>query len=176
MVGSTFVGIIILMSLALLSALFSIELKNLILSLISLILMNFFVWGAFLIFKAQLVAWVQLIIYGGGFTALFLVVVALTEKQTDDYFDWKRTIIGAGLVAALVGVTIWILAYVNLFHGPTFETIDGGFIASYLTELWTNRATDVVLQALIFLATGIAISMLFLQHKKSKKTEEEVKA
>ncbi len=78
---SVLVGVYILMILAIISAIFALEFKNFMLSVVGLILMNLFIWGTLLLFNAVLLAWIQLIVYGGGFTALFLVVVALTEKQ-----------------------------------------------------------------------------------------------
>lgn len=174
MADSVFISIIVLMSLTLLSAILALELRRLMLSVLSLILMNIFIWGVFLIFKATLVAWLQLIIYGGGLTALFLVVVALTEKQIDEQLDWKRSLIAAIIVIPLVAVAAWIVSNFTIDTG-SFESISNGFISNYLTTMWTDRLTDLLLQVLVFLATSIAITTLFLEHKKTKK-KEEIKA
>ena len=84
----------ILMILAILAAIFTLESKRLIFSVLGLIAMNFFVWGVLLSYGELLIAWIQLIVYGGGFTAMFIVVVALTEKQRDETsFNLVRTIL-----------------------------------------------------------------------------------
>jgi len=101
------IGIYILMIAAIVAAIFALEYKNLMVSVISLIAMNLFIWGVLLIFDAILLAWVQLIVYGGGLTALFIVVVALTERQLDETFDWRRTVIALSSIAIIVGVLIW---------------------------------------------------------------------
>ena len=93
------IGIYILMIAAIVAAIFALEYKNLMVSVISLIAMNLFIWGVLLIFDAILLAWVQLIVYGGGLTALFIVVVALTERQLDETFDWRRTVIALSAIA-----------------------------------------------------------------------------
>ncbi|MHA1686415.1 MAG: NADH-quinone oxidoreductase subunit J [Candidatus Heimdallarchaeaceae archaeon] len=175
MVSTEFIEIVVIMSLALLSALLALELKNLFLSVLNLILMNLFVWGVFLIFKATLVAWLQLIIYGGGLTALFLVVVSLTEKQVDEQLDWKRSIVGASITIPLIGVATWLVSYFDI-DTTNFANLNDHFISNYLTTMWSSRLTDVLLQVLVFFATAIAITVLFLEHKKSKKTKEEIES
>ena len=175
MVSAEFIEIVVIMSLALLSALLSLELRNMFLSVLSLILMNLFIWGVFLIFKASLVAWLQLIIYGGGLTALFLVVVSLTEKQIDEQLDWKRSLVGASITIPLIGVASWFISYFNI-DTKSFVELNDNFISNYLSTMWSSRLTDVLLQVLVFLATAIAITVLFLEHKKSRKTKEEIES
>ncbi len=158
------VGIIILMTLAVISAILALESKNFMLSIISILSTNVYVWGVFMLFNAHLVAWLQLIIYGGGLTALFLVVIILTESQKDESFDLKRTIIG-GIIA--LGFTIFAIIIVTSISINT--TAFGSFTnAQLVTELWKNRSTDIILQALLFFATSVAISVLFLQYKKKE--------
>ncbi|MHA1622588.1 MAG: NADH-quinone oxidoreductase subunit J family protein [Candidatus Heimdallarchaeaceae archaeon] len=166
---SVLVGVYILMILAIISAIFALEFKNFMLSVVGLILMNLFIWGTLLLFNAVLLAWIQLIVYGGGFTALFLVVVALTEKQVDEDFDWKRTVFG--LVAVVIIVTLLIVA-VSL-TGDITITPDTS--SNFLEVLWKDRATDIILQAILYFTTSVAIGVLFLQHRK-KRIKEEVKA
>jgi NADH-quinone oxidoreductase subunit J len=169
--SGTTVGIVILMVLAILAAIIALEYKNLMISIISLIVLNFCIWIVFLLFNALLLAWIQLIVYGGGLTALFVVVVALTEKQTDETFDWKRTVIAAVSVAVIVGVLIWaIVAY-----GDVIITGVIGTPLEIVSKLWGTRTTDVILQGIIFFTTSIAIGTMFLQHTK-KKHKEETKA
>lgn len=165
------VAVYILMILAIIAAIFALEWKNLIVSVISLIAMNFFIWAVLLIYQALLIAWIQLIVYGGGLTALFIVVVALTEKQKDESFDLIRSIIALVAVAIIVGLLIWaVVAYGDF-------TIIGDFSTpvEFFSELWENRTTDVILQGVIFFVTSVAIGTLFLQHNK-KKAKEEIKA
>ncbi|MHA1396332.1 MAG: NADH-quinone oxidoreductase subunit J family protein [Candidatus Heimdallarchaeaceae archaeon] len=166
---SVLVGVYILMILAIISAIFALEFKNFMLSVVGLILMNLFIWGTLLLFNAVLLAWIQLIVYGGGFTALFLVVVALTEKQVDEDFDWKRTVFG--LVAVVIIVALLIVA-VSL-TGDITITPDTS--SNFLEVLWKDRATDIILQAILYFTTSVAIGVLFLQHRK-KRIKEEVKA
>jgi len=158
------------MSLAIIAAILALESKNLMMSVMSLIAMNVFVWGIFLFFHADLVAWIQLIVYGGGLTALFLVVVVLTEKQTDEIFDWKKTIFAAlfaGLiVGVLVGVFITLDETILTFNGTVSTTSD------IINGLWINRPTDLIIQALLFFATAIAIGALFTKQKEKGDTEE----
>ena len=165
------VGIYILMIAAIVAAIFALEYKNLMVSVISLIAMNLFIWGMLLIFDAILLAWIQLIVYGGGLTALFIVVVALTEKQTDDTFDWRRTTIALAAVGIIVGLLIWaIIAY-----DITSITATMTNLSDILNNMWEERTPDIILQGIIFFTTSVAIGVLFLQHKK-KKVKEETKA
>ena len=52
------VAVYILMILAIIAAIFALEWKNLIVSVISLIAMNFFIWAVLLIYQALLIAWI----------------------------------------------------------------------------------------------------------------------
>ncbi|MCK4844321.1 MAG: NADH-quinone oxidoreductase subunit J [Candidatus Heimdallarchaeota archaeon] len=158
------VWISIVMVLAILAAVFAIESKNLMIAVISLIVMNFAIWIILLIFEATLLAWIQLIVYGGGLTALFVVVVSLTENQKDETFDWKRTTIALAVVAIIVALLIWVVAS----HNDGNITIVG-VPSQFPASIWENRVTDIILQAVLFLATSIAIGVLFLQHKKKHK-------
>lgn len=160
---SLIVWISIVMGLAILAAIFAIESKNLMIAVISLIVMNFAIWIILLMFEATLLAWIQLIVYGGGLTALFVVVVSLTENQKDETFDWKRTAIALAVVAIIVSLLIWVVAS----YGDI--TIVGDPLTQFPDSIWENRVTDIILQAVLFLATSIAIGVLFLQHKKKHK-------
>ena len=160
---SLIVWISIVMVLAILAAVFAIESKNLMIAVISLIVMNFAIWIILLMFEATLLAWIQLIVYGGGFTALFVVVVSLTENQKDETFDWKRTAIALAVVAIIVSLLIWVVAS----YGDI--TIVGDPLTQFPDSIWENRVTDIILQAVLFLATSIAIGVLFLQHKRKHK-------
>ena len=160
---SLIVWISIVMALAILAAVFAIESKNLMIAVISLIVMNFAIWIILLIFEATLLAWIQLIVYGGGLTALFVVVVSLTENQKDETFDWTRTTIALAVVAIIVSLLIWVVVdYGNI-------PIVGDPSTQFPASIWENRVTDIILQAVLFLATSIAIGVLFLQHKKKHK-------
>ena len=160
---SLIVWISIVMALAILAAVFAIESKNLMIAVISLIVMNFAIWIILLIFEATLLAWIQLIVYGGGLTALFVVVVSLTENQKDETFDWTRTTIALAVVAIIVSLLIWVV--VDYGNSP----IVGDPSTQFPASIWENRVTDIILQAVLFLATSIAIGVLFLQHKKKHK-------
>lgn len=165
------VGIYILMILAIIASIIALEYKNLIISVISLIVVNLCIWIIFLLFNAILLAWIQLIVYGGGITALFIVVVALTENQKDETFDWKRTVIATVVVGVIVAVLIWaIMAY-----GDVVITGVVGEPVEIISNLWGPRTTDVILQGIIFFTASVAIGTMFMQHKK-KKQKEEVKA
>ncbi|MHA2307912.1 MAG: NADH-quinone oxidoreductase subunit J [Candidatus Heimdallarchaeaceae archaeon] len=163
--------IYVFMILAILAAIFAIECRRLMFSVIGLIAMNLFVWIMLLTLNALLLAWIQLIVYGGGFTALFVVVVALTEKQRDEAFDWKRSIIALVIIAVIMAVSIWaVISSEALYTESGTSTI-----ADSLTLLWSERTMDLILQAVVFFATSIAIGTLFISHKK-KKLKEEVEA
>jgi len=160
---SLIVWISIVMALAILAAVFAVESKNLMIAVISLIVMNFAIWIILLMFGATLLAWIQLIVYGGGLTALFVVVVSLTENQKDETFDWMRTTIALAVVAIIVSLLIWVVASngdINIVGDPSTQ---------FPASIWENRVTDIILQAVLFLATSIAIGVLFLQHKKKHK-------
>jgi len=160
---SLIVWISIVMGLAILAAIFAIESKNLMIAVISLIVMNFAIWIILLMFEATLLAWIQLIVYGGGLTALFVVVVSLTENQKDETFDWARTTIALAVVAIIVSLLIWVVAS----YGDII--IDVKDSLEFPESIWRNRVTDIILQAVLFLATSIAIGVLFLQHKRKHK-------
>jgi len=164
--------IYVFMVLAILAAIFAIECRRLIFSVVGLIAMNLFVWIILLTIKALLLAWIQLIVYGGGFTALFVVVVALTENQRDESFDWKRSVIALVIIAVIMALSIWaVVSSEGLYDVPTGVSS----IAISLELLWSERIMDLVLQAVVFFATSIAIGTLFLSHKKNK-VKEEVEA
>ena len=165
------VAIYIIMILAIVAAIFALESKNLMVSVISLIIMNFFVWVVLLIYGALIIAWIQLIVYGGGFTALFIVVVALTEKQKDESFDLLRTILALVSVLIIVGLLIFAVTQ----SGITNIVGDVSEPSEIFTLLWRDRTTDVILQGVLFFVTSVAIGTLFLQHNR-KKTKEEIKA
>jgi NADH:ubiquinone oxidoreductase subunit 6 (subunit J) len=160
------IGIYILMIAAILAAIFAIEYKHLMVSVISLIAMNLAIWGVLLLFEATLLAWIQVIVYGGGLTALFIAVVALTEKQKDETFSWKRTVIAFVAVAIIVGILIWAIIQYDI-------TSITGSITGF-GDLWGERATDVILQGIIFFAVSVGIGALFF-HQKKKKIKEETK-
>ncbi|MHA1198657.1 MAG: NADH-quinone oxidoreductase subunit J [Candidatus Heimdallarchaeaceae archaeon] len=163
--------IYIFMILAILAAIFAIECRRLIFAVIGLIVMNFCVWILFLVLNALLLAWIQLIVYGGGFTALFIVVVALTEKQKDELFDWKRSVIALGIIAVIMGFAIWAVVSSEALFIPTGTST----LVDNLNALWNARTMDIILQGVVFFATSIAIGTLFVSHKK-KKVKEEIKA
>ena len=168
----------IFMILAILAAIFAIEIRRLIFAVLGLILMNLFVWILFLILNVTLLAWIQLIVYGGGFTALFVVVVALTENQKDEQFDWKRSIIALLIIAVIMGLAIWaVISSAALFDpSSSFWTAFYNFdLVDNLNALWTDRIMDFILQGVVFFATSIAIGTLFISHKK-KKDKEEIQA
>ncbi|MHA1952812.1 MAG: NADH-quinone oxidoreductase subunit J [Candidatus Heimdallarchaeaceae archaeon] len=163
--------IYVFMILAILAAIFAIECRRLMFSVIGLIAMNLFVWIMLLTLNALLLAWIQLIVYGGGFTALFVVVVALTEKQRDEAFDWKRSIIALAIIAVIMALSIWaVVSSEGLYSSVGISTI-----TESLEALWSERTMDLILQAVVFFATSIAIGTLFISHKK-KKLKEEVEA
>ncbi|MBA7501001.1 hypothetical protein ES705_25757 [subsurface metagenome] len=160
---SLIVWISIVMALAILAAVFAVESKNLMIAVISLIVMNFAIWIILLMFGATLLAWIQLIVYGGGLTALFVVVVSLTENQKDETFDWTRTTIALAVVAIIVSLLIWVVAS----YGDIILDVKDSL--EFPESIWRNRVTDIILQAVLFLATSIAIGVLFLQHKRKHK-------
>lgn len=163
------ISVIVLMSLAILCGLTAIELKNILLSIVSLILMNLFIWITFLVMQAGFIAWFQVICYGGGLAALFLVVVTLTENQSDESFDWKRTVMGGSVASIFTLILVFFLSYVEPFVFDSANTIDIGENSDIITNyMWTIRSTDLLLQALLFFATTLAISALFFQHKQKK--------
>ncbi len=160
--------IYVFMILAILAAVFAIECRRLMFSVIGLIAMNAFIWILLLLYNATLLAWIQLIVYGGGFTALFVVVVALTEKQRDELFDWKRSVIALVIIAIIVGFAIWaVISSSGYLPFGTFEIIES------IELLWSERVMDLILQAIVFFATSIAIGTLFISHKKKVKKEAE---
>ena len=164
--------IYIFMILGILAAIFAIECRRLMFSIIGLIVMNACIWILFLALDVVLLAWIQLIVYGGGFTALFVVVVALTEKQRDEQFDWKRSVIALAIIAVIMAFAIWaVISSEPLFatDGLTFELVDN------IEAFWSERVMDIILQGVVFFATSIAIGTLFISHKK-KKDKEEIKA
>ena len=156
----------IFMILAILTAIFALESRRLMLSILGLIAMNLFLWILLLSLNAVFIAWIQLIVFGGGFTALFVVVVALTEKQRDESFDWKRSVIALVTIAILVGLAIWAVTISGL--DISFGTSTTG---ESLSALWTERLTDLILQAVVFFATTIGVGSLFIQYKKKHKEE-----
>ena len=166
--------IYVFMIFAILAAIFAIECRRLIFSVVGLIAMNLFIWIILLTLNAILLAWIQLIVYGGGFTALFVVVVALTEKQRDESFDWKRSVIALAVIAVIMALSIWAVTSSDglylLLTEPGTSTI-----TESLEALWSERTMDLILQAIVFFATSIAIGTLFISHKK-KKAKEEVEA
>jgi NADH:ubiquinone oxidoreductase subunit 6 (subunit J) len=163
--------IYVFMTLAILAAIFAIECRRLMFSIIGLIAMNAFIWIMLLYMKATLLAWIQLVVYGGGFTALFVVVVALTEKQKDESFDWKRSVIALSIIAVIMGFAITAIILTDGFT-PTGTKI----FQDSVTLLWENRVMDLILQAVVFFAASIAIGALFVSHEKKKKLKEEVEA
>jgi len=163
--------IYLFMILAILAAIFSIESKRFMFSIIGLIAMNLFIWILLLFLNATLLAWIQLVVYGGGFTALFVVVVALTERQRDESFDWKRSVIALAIIAIIMGFAIWaIVKTQGYFPSGTFTMEES------IAALWNERAMDLILQAVVFFATSIGIGALFISHDKKKKLKEEVEA
>jgi NADH:ubiquinone oxidoreductase subunit 6 (subunit J) len=163
--------IYVFMILGILAAIFAIECRRLMFSVIGLIAMNLFVWIILLTLNAILLAWIQLIVYGGGFTALFVVVVALTEKQRDEEFEWKRSLIALAIIVIIAGFSIWAVVSSEGIYTPAGTST----ITTSLTALWTERIMDLILQAVVFFATSIAIGTLFMSHKK-KKLKEEVES
>jgi NADH:ubiquinone oxidoreductase subunit 6 (subunit J) len=164
--------IYIFMILGILAAIFAIECRRLMFSIIGLIVMNACIWILFLALDVVLLAWIQLIVYGGGFTALFVVVVALTEKQRDEQFDWIRSVIALVIIAVIMAFAIWaVIDSASLFgtDGLTFELVDN------IEAFWSERVMDIILQGVVFFATSLAIGTLFISHKK-KKEKEEIKA
>lgn len=162
--------IYIFMILAILAAVFAIECRRLMFSIIGLIAMNAFIWVMLLSLNAILLAWIQLVVYGGGFTALFVVVVALTEKQRDESFDWKRSVIALSIIAVIMGFSIWAVVS-STGYAPlgTFTVVES------IEKLWSERIMDIILQGVVFFATSIAIGALFISHKK-KNVKKEVEA
>ncbi len=170
--------IYIFMILAILAAIFAIESRRLMFSIIGLIAMNLCIWILFLVHNAILLAWIQLIVYGGGFTALFVVVVALTEKQKDELFEWKRSVIALVIIAIIMGFSIWAVVGSETLFEPTslfWAALYDFNLVDNLNALWNTRTMDLILQGVVFFATSIAIGTLFISHKK-KRDKEEIKA
>ena len=160
------IGIYILMIAAIMVAIFAIEYNHLVLSIVSLAVMNLTIWGVLLLLEATLLAWIQVIVYGGGLTSLFITVVALTEKHKDETYSWKRTVIAYVAVAIIVGILIWAIIQYDI-------TSITGTITGF-GDLWGERATDVILQGIIFFASTVGISALFFHQKKKKLKEETI--
>ncbi len=158
--------IYVLMIIAIIAAIFAIEYKNLMLSVVSLVVMNLAIWGVLLLFEVTLFAWIQVIVFGGGLTSLFITVVALTERHKDETFSWKRTVIAFVAVAIIVGIFIWVIIQYDI------TSITGTIIG--FGDLWDERATDIILQGIIFFATTVGIGVLFF-HQKKKKLKEKTK-
>ncbi len=163
--------IYILLIAAIMAAIFAIEYKNLMISIVSLVVMNLVIWGVFLFLGATLLAWIQVIVYGGGLTSLFVTVVSLTEKHKDETFSLKRSIIALAIIAAIMALSIWAVVSSEGLYTPSGISS----ITESLELLWSERIMDLILQAVVFFATSIAIGTLFIRHKK-KKPKEEVEA
>ncbi|MCG3215890.1 MAG: hypothetical protein H7642_04215 [Candidatus Heimdallarchaeota archaeon] len=119
-----------------------------------------------MLFEVTLFAWIQVIVFGGGLTSLFITVVALTERHKDETFSWKRTVIAFVAVAIIVGIFIWVIIQYDI------TSITGTIIG--FGDLWDERATDIILQGIIFFATTVGIGVLFF-HQKKKKLKEKTK-
>ena len=158
--------IYVLMIIAIIAAIFAIEYKNLMLSVVSLVVMNLTIWGVLLLFEATLFAWIQVIVFGGGLSSLFITVVVLTERHKDEESSWKRTVIALVAVAIIVGILIWAIIQYDI-------TSITGTISGF-GNLWDERTTDVILQGIIFFTTTVGIGVLFF-HQKKKKLKEETK-
>ncbi len=168
------IAIVILMSLTVLAAIFAIESKNIMVSIVSLLIMNIFVWGMLLFFHADIIAWIQLLIYGTGLTALFVVTTSLTEDQRDNLFDWKRSLIAFILAAGLTGILIAMF----VIHGDAMLNFHGSVssLSAVAYELWAARPTDVIIQSLLFFTTAVSIGALFTKQKQRKPSKEEIKS
>ncbi|MCG3221003.1 MAG: hypothetical protein H7641_06445, partial [Candidatus Heimdallarchaeota archaeon] len=71
----------------------------------------------------------------------------------------------------IMAFSIWAVVSSEGLYTPSGTST----IADSLVSLWSERTIDLILQAVVFFATSIAIGTLFISHKK-KKLKEEVEA
>ena len=103
---------IVLSVLALVSAVFVITRRNAVHSAIWLVVTLFAVGGIFLLQHAEFLFAVQIILYVGGITVLFLFVVMLVDidvalKQARFARQWQLALVTAVLVLAIVGYALY---------------------------------------------------------------------
>ncbi len=103
---------IILSVVALVSAVFVITRRNAVHSVIWLIVTLFAVGGIFLLQHAEFLFAVQIILYVGGITVLFLFVVMLVDidvalKQARFARQWQLALVTAVLLLAIVGYALY---------------------------------------------------------------------
>ncbi|MGA3326414.1 MAG: NADH-quinone oxidoreductase subunit J [Terriglobia bacterium] len=103
---------IVLSVLALVSAVFVITRRNAVHSAIWLVVTLFAVGGIFLLQHAEFLFAVQIILYVGGITVLFLFVVMLVDidvtlKQARFARQWQLALVTAVLVLAQVGYALY---------------------------------------------------------------------
>ncbi len=103
---------IILLVVALVSAVFVITRRNAVHSVIWLIVTLFAVGGIFLLQHAEFLFAVQIILYVGGITVLFLFVVMLVDidvalKQARFARQWQLALVTAVLLLAIVGYALY---------------------------------------------------------------------
>ena len=106
------VTFISLSALALVSAIFVITRRNAVHSAIWLVITLFAVGGIFLLQHAEFLFAVQIILYVGGITVLFLFVVMLVDidvtlKQARFARQWQLALVTAVLVVAQLGYALY---------------------------------------------------------------------
>jgi NADH-quinone oxidoreductase subunit J len=137
------------------SALMVITSKNVIHSILFLIITFFCISGHYVLLNAQFLAIVNVIVYAGAIMVLFLFVVMLmnlnsdSEPQRNKYLLYGGTIAGASLLLVLVAALKTSNDMVQL------KTGDVGLIKNLGKALFTNYVFPFEISSVLFLSAMI---------------------
>jgi NADH-quinone oxidoreductase subunit J len=159
--GQIYFGVMALLSIA--GALGTVFAKNPIRAAMSLLLLILSIAGLFLALHAEFLAAIQLIVYAGAITVLFLFVIMLLGPDATPPRDSKGQIIRAtgSALFAILSAGAMTLAW-RASHFPTLKNVDHDFggVGAIGRALFTDHVTPFELSsALLMVAVVGAVAV-----------------
>lgn len=124
--------------------------------------------GCFLVLTAELVAWVQVLIYVGAVVVLLLFAVMLTRAPIGPGADldrarWPAAIVGGGTGLGLAAVLIQAMAWTEV----DMTTVEPGSAERLGVEVFGSWALPFELLSVLLLAALVGAVVVAVKHRSS---------
>lgn len=162
---------LLLASAALLSAILSIELKDMFKAILSFMVLNVLLAAILYAVGAPYLAVFQLLIYAGAVTILFLVTIHVGEESEEERDTISAKIRILSLILAMLLVAVLLTYSPRVMEGVKAPQLGLTSLGEHPEFLWVNRWLDLLIQAFIILVVAASISV---QLRKEGREEREV--
>ncbi len=162
---------LVLSLLTVLSALCVVFTRNLIYSVLSLIVCFFAIAGHYVLLKASFLAVIQVIVYAGAIMVLFLFMLMLMnlnkKAEASKPFSLKVVAVGVCLLVLVALVSIVFLSAPRVCFAPLAPV--SGSVSALGPLLFNEYAIPFELTSILFLSAVAGVVMIGSYGKKAKK-------